>query len=58
MKSYQELEVELKAQIEVDVTNLGIKAEGMVAGMNLLLAKYNEQVDAETKLDAEPIAAI
>jgi hypothetical protein len=51
MKSYQEVAVALEAQIRQDASNISIKADGMITGIQLLIKTYNEQVDAETKLD-------
>lgn len=55
MKSYQEVAVELEAQIRQDASNISIKADGMITGIQLLIKTYNDQVDAETKLiEASP----
>ncbi len=50
MKSYQEIAQELEQQIRQDASNISIKADGMIVGIQLLIKTYNEQVDAETKL--------
>jgi hypothetical protein len=50
MKSYQEIAQELEQQIRQDASNISIKADGMITGIQLLIKTYNEQVDAETKL--------
>lgn len=51
MKGVQEIAAELETQIRQDAANISIRAEGMVAGIQLLIKTYNEQVDAETKLE-------